>query len=255
MKKYFTIITLLLILVFAGETCFAQGKKKSSSKARTQMIKEAKSNKVRLAEAGKELKKSLEKELPFLEDAVKQTAEDLQRVKPLLPLGIVSQKEVSEKEAALAAARARLEAKRKEIALEETRIDTVLAEAKAVEQLFKLPPLRVGGYQATAALIRYNGASRWALADAAKVEGFFFSRFRRALPISALGQTEVHNRLGFDHRNSVDVAVHPDSAEGQAVMSYLRSAGIPFIAFRQAVAGSATGAHIHIGYPSHRIAR
>jgi hypothetical protein len=51
----------------------------------------------------------------------------------------------------------------------------------------------------------------------------------------------------------MDVAVHPDSAEGAALMSYLRSQGIPFIAFRQAVAGSATGAHIHIGYPSHRI--
>ena len=198
---------------------------------------------------------NLEKELPFLEDAVKKATTELERIKPLLPLGAVSQKEVSEKEAALVNARAKLEAKRKEIASEETQIDIALAEAKAVEQLFKLPPLRIGGYQTTAALIRFNGPSHWALADAAKVEGFFFSRFRRALPVSAFGQTEVHNRLGFDHRNSVDVAVHPDSAEGQAVMAYLRSAGIPFIAFRQAVAGSATGAHIHIGYPSHRIAR
>jgi hypothetical protein len=30
----------------------------------------------------------------------------------------------------------------------------------------------------------------------------------------------------------------------------LRRAGIPFIAFRSAVAGAATGAHIHIGQPS-----
>ncbi|MEW6208704.1 MAG: hypothetical protein AB1631_10080 [Acidobacteriota bacterium] len=37
--------------------------------------------------------------------------------------------------------------------------------------------------------------------------------------------------------------------------SGLRSAGIPFLAFRQALAGSSTGPHIHIGYPSKRFAR
>ncbi|HXU08566.1 MAG TPA: hypothetical protein VN743_06185, partial [Blastocatellia bacterium] len=85
--------------------------------------------------------------------------------------------------------------------------------------------------------------------------GYFVSQFHHAMPISAYGQTAVHDQLGFDHRNAVDVAVSPDSAEGQTLMAYLRSVGIPFIAFRHAVAGSATGAHIHIGYPSKRIAR
>ena len=51
----------------------------------------------------------------------------------------------------------------------------------------------------------------------------------------------------------MDVAVHPDSAEGLGLMDHLRSAGIPFIAFRRAVAGEATGAHVHIGQPSRRI--
>jgi hypothetical protein len=50
----------------------------------------------------------------------------------------------------------------------------------------------------------------------------------------------------------MDVAVHPDSAEGRALIAYLRGNGIPFIAFRSAVPGSATGAHVHIGYPSHK---
>jgi hypothetical protein len=45
----------------------------------------------------------------------------------------------------------------------------------------------------------------------------------------------------------MDVAVHPDNCEGRALMEYLRRAGIPFLAFRNKVAGSATGAHIHIG--------
>src|SRR5262249_23615442 len=86
-----------------------------------------------------------------------------------------------------------------------------------------------------------------------KVGSYFLSRFGERMPISAYGQTATHDRLGFDHRNSVDVAVHPDSAEGQGLMAYLKTNGIPFIAFRHAVTGSATGAHIHIGYPSHRI--
>jgi hypothetical protein len=116
-----------------------------------------------------------------------------------------------------------------------------------------MPPPRVGATYTSAVMIRYNGPAHWALSDATKVEGFFTSQFHRALPISAFGQTAVHTQLGFDHSNSMDVAVQPDSAEGQALMSYLRSQGIPFIAFRHAVAGSATGAHIHVGYPSHRI--
>jgi hypothetical protein len=36
-------------------------------------------------------------------------------------------------------------------------------------------------------------------------------------------------------------------------MFYLRKSGIPFIAFRSAVANMSTGAHIHIGRPSPRI--
>jgi hypothetical protein len=51
----------------------------------------------------------------------------------------------------------------------------------------------------------------------------------------------------------MDVGVHPDSSEGQALVNYLRKSGIPFLAFRTAVPGSATGPHIHIGPPSGRL--
>jgi hypothetical protein len=91
------------------------------------------------------------------------------------------------------------------------------------------------------------------LAEVEKIEKFFSSTFGRRLPISALGQTATHDRMRFDHRNSVDVALNPESTEGQSVLRYLRQAGIPFIAFRGAVAGAATGAHIHIGKPSPRL--
>ncbi len=100
--------------------------------------------------------------------------------------------------------------------------------------------------------IRYTGGAAWKLRDYGKVEGFFQARTRRSLPVSAFGQSETHNRLGFDHSNSFDVALHPDTLDAQVLMSYLRSAGIPFTAFRGAIPGNATGAHIHVGYPSHR---
>ena len=101
--------------------------------------------------------------------------------------------------------------------------------------------------------MRYNGAGGWAITQTSKVEGFFAATFGRQLPISAFGQSATHDRLGFDHHNSIDVAVHPDSAEGKALIDYLRGNGIPFLAFHSAIPGVATGAHIHIGYPSYRI--
>jgi hypothetical protein len=65
--------------------------------------------------------------------------------------------------------------------------------------------------------------------------------------------TTSKKERGYDHRNAVDVALHPDSAEGKALINYLQNQGIPFLAFRAAVPGVATGPHIHIGSPSHRI--
>jgi hypothetical protein len=72
--------------------------------------------------------------------------------------------------------------------------------------------------------------------------------------VSAFGQTPVHDRLGFNHQNALDVALHPDTAEGQAVMTWLRGQGVSYLAFRHAVAGGATGAHVHVGEPSTRLA-
>lgn len=141
--------------------------------------------------------------------------------------------------------------------LDETRtalieVDRMLLEASVREQLARLAPLRPGGYEATATLVRFNGLRRWALRDVPALEHAFARAFGRALPITAHGQTPLHTRLGFDHRDAIDVGLHPDSREGEWLMGHLRAAGIAFIGIRQAVPGSATGAHIHIGPPSPR---
>jgi hypothetical protein len=229
---------------------FAQGKKKTKTprKSEPTLVERVAKAKNEVVAAANDYKTSLQKLLVLQEDDVKKAAETVARRKELLAQAVISKKELEEGERALSAAQDKVKDTNKQIG----EADNLIAEATAEEKLARLGP---GAYVATAALIRYNGPTRWVLTDAAKVQSFFALRFNHALPISAYGQTAVHNELGFDHHNSIDVAVSPDSREGQTLMAYLRSAGIPFIAFRYAVRGSATGAHIHIGYPSHRLAR
>jgi hypothetical protein len=93
---------------------------------------------------------------------------------------------------------------------------------------------------------------KWTLADAEKVEKFFLSKFKRPLPLTAFGQSDLHTRWGLDHRNGMDVGLHPDSVEGRALIEFLRAESIPFLVFRGPVPGVATGPHIHIGNRSSR---
>ena len=96
---------------------------------------------------------------------------------------------------------------------------------------------------------------RWSLADSKKVENFFFTKFSRPLPTSAFGQSDIHDSWGLDHRQGLDVGLHPDSLEGVALVDFLRAEKIPYLVFRHAIPGVATGPHIHIGRPSHRYRR
>ncbi len=100
---------------------------------------------------------------------------------------------------------------------------------------------------------RFEGTRSWTLDLADELDEFFRTRFGRELPVSAYGQTETHLELGFNHEDRLDVALHPGSDEGRALVDYLRAEGLPFTAFNAAVEGSATGAHIHVGPPSPRV--
>lgn len=167
-----------------------------------------------------------------------------------LERGIISRREFEETEAAAARAEEKLEETRRAIGA----ADQAMAEATTVRVLASLPTLGPGGYEQSAGLVRYNGPAAWSLTlDTARLRQFFAARFGRPLPVSAFGQTPLHDRMGFDHKDALDVAVHPDSPEGRTLMDYLRAARIPFIASWGAVPGSASGAHIHVGQPSPRI--
>jgi len=98
-----------------------------------------------------------------------------------------------------------------------------------------------------------RGQGRWKISDASRVESFFLSKFGRPLPLGAFGQSYLHTLWGLDHRNGIDVSLHPDSVEGKVLITFLRSEGIPFLAFRGPIPRVATGPHIHIGNPSPRV--
>jgi len=249
--RYIKALTLALALAVMVAPVEGQNKKKPVRGSQAQLTEQIEKSRADVISAANEYKESLEKLLALVEIEVKGAADLVEKRKALLAEGVISKRELAESEKKLAEVQAKADETRRQMG--ET--DNLIAEVKAAEQLDKLAPAPSGAYTATAALVRFNGPAGWAISDIVKVEGFFVSRFGRALPVSALGQTAVHDRLGFDHRNSIDIAVHPDSDEGRAIMAYLRSAGVPFIAFRSAVPGSATGAHIHVGYQSRRIAR
>jgi hypothetical protein len=196
----------------------------------------------------KETRAGAEKLLALHEAERQRSAEEYARRRDLYYQGLIARKDVLDAEKVLADAMARIEEDKRWLA--ET--DAAVTEVSMRDELLRLPGLALGGYSETPTLLRFNGAALWSPADAPKIEAFFTRTFGHALPISALGQTATHDRLHLDHHNAMDVALHPDSKEGQTLLNYLRQAGIPFIAFRSAVPGAATGAHIHIGKPSPR---
>jgi hypothetical protein len=210
----------------------------------------ASQSRANLLSASSAYRESLEKLLELQRQDEARAAEIVEKRKGLLDLGVISKRELEDGERALAEAQGKVAETAKRIA----DVDNLVAEVNTAEELAKTSAERPGLYRSAGLVIRYAGASRWALGDIAKVEAFFRLKFTKPLPVSAVGQTVTHNQLGFDHREAVDVAVHPDSAEGQALIGYLTSQGVSFIAIRGAIRGSATGAHIHIGPPSKRIA-
>lgn len=98
--------------------------------------------------------------------------------------------------------------------------------------------------------LSYSGLAQVRLKQ---LEKEFETSFSRTLPVSARGDTAFHRTMGLNHTGRVDVAVNPDSAEGQWLRRYLDRTGIPYLAFRTAVKGAATAPHIHIGPPSTRL--
>lgn len=100
---------------------------------------------------------------------------------------------------------------------------------------------------------RFDGMGTFTTAHWKKVVLAYEAAFGKPVPVSAHGETAVHKALGYDHRGRIDVALNPDTVEGEWLREFLTRERIPFFAFRAAVAGKSTAPHIHIGPPSMRI--
>jgi hypothetical protein len=245
----------LLALFVAVSASEASAQKKPAPKPKpTAVENESELSKLRdsYIKSTKEYKASLEKLVKMYQESARKAEDRVTQSRKLLAEGLVSRREVEQSESALADANLKVLGAQQQISTADTQIAQVLLEVEADKQIAKLGPAGKGRLLTTASFIRYTGAGSWVLSQGGRVESFFQQTFKRPLPIAVFGQGAIHNQWRLDHRNAMDISLNPDGAEGQALMQYLRSNGIPFSAFRGAIPGVATGPHIHIGAPSHR---
>jgi hypothetical protein len=263
--RHLRLVTAALALFFCvGATAEAQT---TAQKAQTKAAAGLSTARAALVEATEEYKAGTREMIRLKEEELKRAEEKHGQLKGLVADGLVARRELEASESALVATRKALEGLQQQL----VDSDHLIAEVREAEEAEKLAAVKAKELEKTLAanrarlaltartstaggvVIRGAGASGWTLANISPVQSFFINAFGRPLPTSAFGQTATHDRMGFAHHRAVDVALHPDSAEGRALIGYLRANGIPFIAFRAAVPGSATGPHIHIGPPSHRL--
>jgi len=202
--------------------------------------------------ATKEYKASLGKLLPFHENEVKRAEEKLEQSKKLFAEGLIARTQLEENERALALAKEKIAETNRQLANAEAQIAGVLVETAADEEISKNLRLAKQRLVRTSSFTRYTGAGGWNIGEAYKIQRFFSDTFKKQLPIAVFGQGAIHDRWRLDHRNAMDIQLHPDGVEGRALLDFLQKNGIPYLAFRSAIPGTATGPHIHIGSPSHR---
>jgi hypothetical protein len=245
-------IAWVIVIVIAALSidAFAQRKtkKKPAPAPQTQLAK----LREQYINATKDYKASLEKLLAIYEGNVTKAEAKLDLSRKLLAEGLIPKTQVEENERAVADAKNKVSEARRQMTTADDQIAGVLVETAADEQIAK--DLRLAGQRLvrTSSFTRFTGGSGWNLGEAWKIQRFFSDTFHKELPIAVFGQGAIHERWRLDHRNAMDIQLHPDGPEGQALLNFLQRNGIPYSAFRSAIPGTATGPHIHIGRPSHR---
>lgn len=256
MLRIFTILIMIVVLMPAE----GQAQRRKTKPAKKIVVESpeqdlkslsetARESRARLLQASDTYRESLEKLLALQKQESERNEAKVEKNRKLLEMGLIARRQLDESESELSALREKVTDVEKQL----QSLENLVAEVRLAEEMANTPVAPQFTVRTTGQLIRYVGSSRWAMSDFTKVDAFFRLRFSKPLPVSAFGQTETHNRLGFDHREAIDVAIHPDSLEGQELMNYLSAEGISFTAIRGAISGSATGAHIHIGPSSKRV--
>src|SRR5882724_8751502 len=106
--------------------------------------------------------------------------------------------------------------------------------------------------QPSTKIVNQPVGAQWSLDRLPEIQNLYQSSFNKPLPLVNKGQGSIHNKLGYDHRNSADVGINPSTPEGQQFIEKLKGVNVPFLAFTGAIPGVATGPHIHLGFPSQR---
>lgn len=248
-KLIFPCACLLLLAAAFSSHVFAQRKtKKKSAAPPTELTK----LREQFVKATNEYKASLSKLLAIYQSNVTRAEEKLELSRKLLAEGLISRTQVEENERALNAAKTLVAETQRQMTNADAQVAGIFAETEAERQLAKNLRLARQSLVRTASFTRYTGAGGWVIGEAWKVQRFFSDTFHKQLPIAVFGQGAIHDRWRLDHRNAMDISLHPDSVEGRALLDFLQKNGIPYLAFRAAIPGTATGPHIHIGRPSHR---
>lgn len=152
-------------------------------------------------------------------------------------------------------ARNEVEAAKSELAQRQTTFSLAAQHLELVHHIAELASaekqlMESKAFEPQSLVERFDGRGRFQTSEFRLLDQAFIREFGVGLPVSAFGQTATHDALGFDHHNRIDIALLPDSKEGQFLIKLLRANQIPFYAMRAAIAGKATAPHIHIGPPS-----
>lgn len=250
-------LPVLLLFILSANTS-GQGKvlTAESQSASTDVAKvevPAKTSGSNLVDAARASKANSEKLLQSQEEELKQATAKLEELRKLVDDGLVARNELLQAEQSLVFLQGTVNGTKQRIDESDRLIAGLLQQKEIKKQSAQTAAVTKFRSLTRPTVLKYGGPTKWSVANLSQVQAFFSEQFGRSLPTSTVGQSATHNRLGWDHRHAVDVALHPDSTEGRALITYLQNQGIPFIAFRSAVPGVSTGPHIHIGTPSHRL--
>ena len=163
----------------------------------------------------------------------------------LLAMGVIARAEMGAVNAELETRRHVLDLARDRIRLIETQ-DQMADEEQNLERAMESGTSRK-------AMLKFEGCGHFYAADFPAIASDFEEQFHYPIPVTARGQTRLHQSFGLDHRGKIDVGLNPEEPEGIWLRRLLENRQIPYIAFRSAVRGAATAPHIHIGTGSSRI--
>ena len=170
-----------------------------------------------LISATEAYKESAQEVVKFQEQEVENATAKTEQLRQLVADGLIARNELAAAEQQIEAAKSKLESTKKQIADSDNLIAQIMDAEKSEKALAKAQAAQSRRLVQPVSM-RYNGMAGWALTNISSVQQFFSGTFGRPLPISTLGQSATHNAMRWDHRNSADVGVHPDSAEGRALI-------------------------------------